>query len=158
MQRVTISLDDDLAQAFDALVAQRGHANRSEAVRDLIRAELQLRDTAHAPQQPSVGCLSYVYDHHTHDLGERIVALHHQHHDLTVASQHVHLDHDHCLESVLLRGPAQALQAFADALCALRGVHHGQLNLIAVEVDTPGHAHPHGSAHATHHRHHKPVR
>lgn len=150
MQRVTISLDNDLAQAFDALVAQRGHANRSEAVRDLIRAELQLRDTSHAPQQPSVGCLSYVYDHHTRDLGERIVALQHQHHDLTVATQHVHLDHDHCLESVLLRGPAQDLQAFADALCALRGVRHGQLNLIAVDADVA----PAGHAHT----HHKPMR
>jgi CopG family transcriptional regulator, nickel-responsive regulator len=156
MQRVTISLDDDLAQAFDALVAARGHANRSEAVRDLIRAELQLRDTRHAPQQPSVACLSYVYNHHVRELGERMVALQHQHHDLSVASLHVHLDHDHCLESVLLRGPAQALQTFADELCAQRGVRHGQLNLIAVSATDQGHTHAHGHPHP--HVHDTPVR
>ena len=141
MQRFTISLDDSLAAAFDDFIARRGYANRSEAVRDLLRAELQNADLADPRARPHcVGCLSYVYNHHERDLAERVTALQHAHHDLTVSTMHAHLDHDHCLETVLVRGPTAAVQRFADAVCAERGVHHGHLNLIAVDLHHP-HAH-----------------
>lgn len=134
MERFTISLDEQLATDFDQWLGQRGYANRSEAVRDLLRAELE-RSRQRAPAgQHGVACLSYVYNHHERELGERLTAMHHVHHDLTLSTTHVHLDHEHCLESVLLRGPAPAVRAFADALCAERGVHHGHLNLISVHV------------------------
>ena len=133
MERFTISLDEHLAEAFDQWIGQRGYANRSEAVRDLLRAELE-RSRRRAPAGlHCVACLSYVYNHHERELGERLTNMHHAHHDLTLSTTHVHLDHDHCLETVLLRGPAAAVQTFADAVCAERGVHHGSLNLISVE-------------------------
>jgi CopG family nickel-responsive transcriptional regulator len=141
MQRFTISLDEHLAEDFDRLIAERGYANRSEAVRDLLRAELE-RSRQHAPQgQQCVACLSYVYNHHERELGERLTTLHHAHHDLTLATMHAHLDHEHCLETVLLRGPAAQVRGLADAVCAERGVHHGQVNLISVETH---HHHRHG--------------
>ena len=133
MERFTISLDEHLAEAFDRWIGERGYANRSEAVRDLFRAELE-RSRQQVPQGlHCVACLSYVYNHHERELGERLTDMHHAHHDLTLSTTHVHLDHEHCLETVLLRGPAVAVRAFADSVCAERGVHHGKLNLISVE-------------------------
>lgn len=147
MERFTISLDEHLAESFDQWIAQRGYANRSEAVRDLLRAELE-RSRQKAPQgRDGVACLSYVYNHHERELGERLTSMHHAHHELTLSATHVHLDHDHCLESVLLRGPAAELRAFADSVCAERGVHHGHVNFISVESH---HRHQHGTEGDTH--------
>lgn len=143
MQRFTISLDDHLAEAFDRLVAQRGHENRSEAVRDLLRSELARTRQETGASRHCVACLSYVYNHHLRDLAERLAHLQHERHDLTVSTMHAHLDHDHCLETVLLRGATADVVAFADALCAERGVHHGKLNLISVELHG---RHQHGAA------------
>jgi len=144
MQRFTISLDDELAHEFDRLIEQRGYSNRSEAVRDILRVHLdRLREEADADAQ-CVANLSYVYNHHERDLAERLTRIQHAHHDLTVSTMHAHLDHDYCIESVMLRGPAIAVRRFADALTAERGVRHGQLNLVTVELDAPAaHTHVH---------------
>ena len=151
MQRFTISLDDHLAEEFDALIAQRGYSNRSEAVRDLLRSQLdRLRESTDA-KAPCVASLSYVYNHHEHDLSDRLLDLQHAHHDLTVATMHAHLDHEHCIETVILRGPALTVRRFADAVTAERGVHHGQLNLIVAETAAE---HRHGSGPA--HKHLRP--
>jgi CopG family nickel-responsive transcriptional regulator len=147
MERFTISLDDKLAQKFEQLIAERGYANRSEAVRDLVRAELERQRQTAGASQHCIACLSYVFNHHERDLMERITGLQHEHHDLTVSTLHAHLDHDHCLESVILRGPTQAVQRFAEGVCAQRGVHHGKLNLISLEEHQP---HRHGRRHAAH--------
>lgn len=149
MERFTISLDDRLAAEFDAWITQRGYASRSEAVRDLLRDELERARQLHDASRHCVASLSYVFNHHQRDLMERLTALQHEHHDLAVATTHAHLDHDHCLETVILRGPTKAVRRFADSLCAERGVHHAKLNLITVEThaphrhddDTPRHVH-----------------
>jgi CopG family transcriptional regulator, nickel-responsive regulator len=142
MERFTISLDDELARAFDAFIADRGYANRSEAVRDLIRARLEASTTYEADQGHCVASLSYVYDHDSRELAERLAARQHAHHDLTVASMHVHLDHEACLETVVLQGQTRAVRAFASALIAEPGVRHGALNLVGVER---GGRHSHGA-------------
>lgn len=144
MQRFTISLDDRLAAEFDALIARRGYANRSEAVRDLLRSNLDRLREAKDVTAPCVANLSYVYNHHEFDLARRLTALQHAHHDLSISTMHAHLDHDYCIESVILKGPARAVRRFADELTAERGVHHGQLNLITVERVQPArHRHRH---------------
>ncbi|MDK9704570.1 MAG: nickel-responsive transcriptional regulator NikR [Sulfuritalea sp.] len=143
MERITISLDAELAAEFDRLIAERGYRNRSEAVRDLLRAHLEQARLKRGETKDCVASLSYVYNHHERDLAERLTALQHGRHDLTVATLHAHLDHENCLESVILRGPTAAVRDFADALIAERGVRHGQLNLIDVEVDS-GREHHHG--------------
>lgn len=144
MERFTISLDEKLAQEFDDYIARRGYGNRSEAVRDLLRAHLEQERVSAWRSAHCVANLSYVYNHHERELSERLTSLQHDHHDLTVASMHAHLDHEHCIESVILRGPTGAVQRFADALTAERGVRHGQLNLITVDIEaTPHHHHGH---------------
>ena len=143
MERITISIDTALALEFDRLIAERGYKNRSEAVRDLVRSHLEAARMAQSPAGHCVANLSYVYNHHERDLAERLTALQHGQHDLTVATLHAHLDHENCLESVVLRGPTAAVRKFSDALIAERGVRHGQLNLIDVEVDA-GRSHGHG--------------
>jgi len=155
MQRFTISLDDGLAREFDRLIAERGYRNRSEAVRDLLRGQLEAARPAESGH--CVANLSYVYNHHERDLAERLTTLQHGHHDLAVATLHAHLDHDNCLESVILKGPTARVRAFAEALTAERGVRHGSLNVVAVDVAQSSHGHgyaPRGQAAA--HLHLKP--
>lgn len=153
MERFTISLDNRLAHEFDTWIAERGYANRSEAFRDLLRAELDRTRRNEQPDSLCVACLSYVYNHHERDLGERLTRLQHAHHDLTLSTMHAHLDHDHCIETVILRGTASVVQRFADALCAEKGVMHGKLNLIGVDEHAP-HTH---RGHQASHIHIKPI-
>ena len=148
MQRLTISIDDELAADFDAFVAQRGYGNRSEAVRDLIRARLEAEREVTDPDTHCVASLSFVYDHHQRALAERLAEHQHEHHDLTVAAMHVHLDHENCLETVVLQGGTQAVRHFAAAITAEPGVRHGSLNVVTMEPVEP-HAH-------AGHRHLKP--
>ena len=93
---------------------------------------------------PCIACLSYVYNHHERELSERLARIQHADHALTISTTHAHLDHDNCLETVLLRGPMRAVRRFAERIIAERGVHHGSVNVVAVEP----HAHHHGHSHA----------
>jgi CopG family nickel-responsive transcriptional regulator len=137
MQRFTISLDDKLAQDFDAWIAQRSYANRSEAVRDLLRSELE-RSAQHAHEAAEcVASLSYVYRRGELDVTRRLSTLQHEHHDLVLSSAMVPLDHEYRLETLTLRGAATVVRQFADLLCAQRGVRHGKLNLISMEAHQP---------------------
>lgn len=136
MERFTISLDEDLALAFDQLIRSRGYTNRSEAIRDMLRQELEHTRLARQEAPYCVASLSYVYNHRERQLAERLTEHQHHAHDLVVSTMHVHLDHDHCLESVILRGATEEVRRFADRLSAERGVRHGQLNLIPVDTDS----------------------
>lgn len=137
MERFTISLDDRLARQFDAWRARHRYANRSEAVRDLLRGEIGRGRLKESAAGSCVACLSYVYNHHERDLAERLTHLQHEHHELTMSTMHVHLDHEHCLETVFLRGSIAAVGAFADRVMAERGVHHGHVNVISVDRHEP---------------------
>jgi CopG family nickel-responsive transcriptional regulator len=144
MERFTISLDDDLAHEFDHLIEQRGYSNRSEAVRDILRAHLdRLREHIDAEAQ-CVANLSYVYNHHERELAERLMSIQHAHHDLVISTMHAHLDHDYCIETAILKGRARLVRRFADSVAAERGVRHGSLNIVMVEVSA---AHAHGGGH-----------
>lgn len=143
MERFTISIDDDLAHEFDDWIAGQGYGNRSEAIRDVLRVHLaQARERTDA-DGPCVANLSYVYNHHERELSERLAHLQHDHHGLHMATTHVHLDHEQCIETVMLRGPASAVRRFAGTVMAERGVHHGQLNVVMVRPGGPGHVHVH---------------
>src|SRR5208282_1001117 len=150
MDRFTISLDEKLATAFDELIKDRGYATRSEAVRDILRAHLQQYRMQRAGKGSCVANVSYVYNHHERELSERLASIQHAHHELTISTMHAHLDHDQCIESVMLKGTVQRVREFADAIIAERGVRHGQINLISVELSE---SHSHGG---TVHRHLKP--
>jgi CopG family nickel-responsive transcriptional regulator len=150
MDRFTISLDENLATAFDELIKERGYATRSEAVRDILRTHLQRSREQRDVKGSCVANLSYVYNHHERELSERLASIQHDHHDLTISTMHVHLDHEQCMETVMLKGPVPQVREFAQEIIAERGVRHGQLNLISVEL---GKSHSHGGAS---HRHLKP--
>ena len=134
MKRLTMSLDDDLAGAFDDLVAKRGYENRSEAFRDLLRNDLMsvlLRDR---PKAHCIATLNYVYNHHQRQLAARLTDMQHEHHALTVSMMHAHLDDDHCIETVILKGHADEVQAFAQSVIAQPGVSHGQLHVVPMDA------------------------
>lgn len=146
MERFTISLDDDLAAEFDRLMAEHGYANRSEAVRDVLRVHLDRWRESRNEDGPCVANLSYIYNHHERELAERLTRIQHAHHGLTVSTMHAHLDDEHCIETVILRGPASAVRRLADAISSERGVKQGQLNLIMTS----------GTSDESHHAHHHP--
>ncbi len=142
MERFTISLDESLAREFDALIRARGYANRSEAVRDMLRRELENDRLAREDAPHCVASLSYVYDHHERRLAERLTSLQHHAHDLVVSSMHIHLDHDNCLETLFLRGHTEEVRGIAEKISAERGVRHAALNLVPVDTEAvPHHVH-----------------
>ncbi|MGD2019834.1 MAG: nickel-responsive transcriptional regulator NikR [Thiohalocapsa sp.] len=141
MQRVTITLDDHLNDAFERFRGEHGYANRSEAIRDLIRERLQAERLHREPTGHCIATLSYVYNHHERELASRLTRAHHHHHDLAVSTLHVHLDHDHCMETVVLRGATDRVRAFADAVIAQPGVRHGRLSVLPVRVAEEAHDH-----------------
>jgi len=152
MQRFTISLQDELADQFDTWIAERGYETRSEAVRDMLRAELERNQQQAAQSLHCVANLSYVYRFGQRELVERLARLQHDHHDVVVSTMHMQLDHEYRLETVMLRGTTAIVSALADAICAERGVHHGHLNLVSVTAHL-SHVHPHQQAHHHTHRH-----
>lgn len=147
MQRVTITLEDDLLREVDAL----GQGNRSEAIRDLIRAGLRQAAAQRQQQGPCAAAVAYVYDHHRRDLPERLTNAFHDHHELSVATLHVHLDPHNCLEVAVLKGEAARIRDFADALTGERGVRHGSLLLLTpaggAQAAVAGASHPHPHDH-----------
>jgi CopG family nickel-responsive transcriptional regulator len=148
LERVTISLEEGLLAEFDRYLARKGYQNRSEAIRDLVRDRLEA-EAGEDPAGYSVGCVSYVYNHHQRDLAQRLTNAQHGHHDVVLSSLHVHLDHENCLEVTLLRGPTGDLRAFAETLMAETGVRHGHLHLTAVEVAETRHRHAGGQGHTS---------
>ena len=146
MRHLTISIDDDLADTFDRLVKDKGYGSRSEAFRDLLRGALGEQQLQAGTAKHCVGVLSYVYNHHERQLARRLTSMQHDHHDVTVSTMHAHLDHDNCIETVILRGPTQKVTEFAQAVMAQSGVRHGTFHPIPVEIESPGkkeHSHVH---------------
>lgn len=127
LERFSISMDRCLLEQFDELNRQCGYANRSEAIRDLIRNRLVTErwkspsDTARA-----AATVTIVYDPHTSDLSDNLTHLQHDQGDLVVSTLHVHLGNHSCLETVVLRGTAKDVKHLADRLIALKGVKHGK--------------------------------
>ena len=123
MQRITLSIDDDLAATLDRHMKKHRYASRSEALRDILRdAEARERLAQAGDEAFCIATLAYVYDHETRELGRRITEAQHRHHDRQVATLHVHLDHESCLEVAVLRGPVTEVRALADETISQRGV------------------------------------
>ncbi|PLX92095.1 MAG: nickel-responsive transcriptional regulator NikR [Desulfuromonas sp.] len=124
--RFGISIDERLLYQFDALIRDKGYVNRSEAIRDLIRASLVEEQSSH-DEEETVGTVTLVYDHHTRDLSDKLTEHQHSHHDAIVSALHVHLDAHHCLEVVVVRGTGKTVRRLADELIGTKGVKHGKL-------------------------------
>lgn len=152
MERFTVSLDGELLAQFDEYIRSRGYGNRSEAVRDILRRTLESERLEADEPGDCIACLSYVFNHHERELSRRLTRTQHEHHDLTVSTLHVHLDHENCMEVAVLRGPTAAVRRFSDAVTSETGVRHGSLSAIPVDVSA-GHHHHHHHGHGHDHDH-----
>jgi CopG family nickel-responsive transcriptional regulator len=128
LSRIGVAIDSELLEKFDGMIAQRGYTNRSEAFRDIIRGEL-VEKAWESPESPVVGTVTLVYDHHVRLLNEKLTSLQHDFHHSILSTLHVHLDHDHCLEVLVVRGKAGEVQKVADTLISTKGVKHGRLTI-----------------------------
>src|SRR6202140_4999042 len=128
LARIGVAIDSLLLQKFDHLIEQRGYTNRSEAFRDLIRDEL-VEKTWESPDSSVVGTVTLVYDHHVRMLSEKLTDIQHDFHRSILSTLHVHLDHDHCLEVLVVRGKSADVRKVADVLISTKGVKHGRLSL-----------------------------
>jgi CopG family transcriptional regulator, nickel-responsive regulator len=141
MQRITITVDDDLMAALDRVIAAYGYQNRSEAIRDLARAGMAQMQEQTDDAQAAVAALVYTYGHQERELAKRLTRNFHDHHDLSIATMHVHLDHDSCMEIAVLRGALRDVRHFARHLVSERGVRHGRLVPVPVKFEHEEHAH-----------------
>jgi len=147
LSRIGVALDSDLLKQFDQWMGRRGYTNRSEAFRDLIRDRLVGERTA-TPSAIVVGTVTLIYDHDAYGVGEKLTQLQHEHHQLVVSTCHAHLDHDSCLEVLIVHGKAAAVEQFSSKLIALKGVQHGHLvktvpaHALATTAEK-AHKHPH---------------
>jgi CopG family nickel-responsive transcriptional regulator len=123
--RFGIAMESELLERLDELVERRGAANRSEALRDLVRKELN--QEAWAGGRVMVATITLVYDHHVRELVERLTEIQHDHGELIISSLHVHLDHAHCLEVIAVRGQAREIKAMADRIIGTKGVLTGHV-------------------------------
>ncbi len=150
--RFGVAMENSLLTELDAIVEARG-TTRSEILRDLVRAEVSKQKLRSG--EPAVGALTLVYDHHVRDLTERLTELQHGLGDAIRSTMHVHLDHDHCLEVIVMRGAADVLSAAAQRMLATRGVKHGGLEIVTDQArarsdDPPPHVHEHDGHTHTH--------
>ena len=128
LSRIGVAIDSDLLDKFDRLIRQRGYTNRSEAFRDLIRDTL-VEKAWEAPESQVVGTVTLVYNHHVRLLNEKLTGIQHDHHRSILSTLHVHLDHDNCLEVLVVRGTSAAVRKIADVLISTKGVKHGRLTI-----------------------------
>ena len=134
LSRIGVAIDADLLRKFDDLIATRGYSNRSEAFRDLIRGEL-VEASWQAPDSQVVGTVTLVYNHHVRLLSEKLNEFQHEHFHNVLSTLHVHLDHDNCLEVLVVRGQASSVKAIADTLISTKGVKHGRLTITSTGAD-----------------------
>ena len=128
LTRFGISMENQLLSRFDSLIKKLGYTNRSEAFRDLVRNRLVEEEWRQDNgDQITVGTITLIYDHHQRELSDRLTEHQHQHHNLVISTMHVHLDHDHCLEVLVVKGTSHKIQTFAGQLIGLKGVKHGKL-------------------------------
>lgn len=125
--RFGVSLDRRLLEKFDRHLKRRGYTSRSEAIRDLIRDKLV--DEEWGGNQETVGTITYVYDHHVRDLSGKLTDIQHAFSAQILSGMHVHLDHDHCLEVLVVKGKGTDIKKVADALVSVKGVKHGKLTM-----------------------------
>ena len=131
--RTGIAIDADLLTRFDRFIAKQGYANRSEALRDLIRDRL-VGAAVEDPGAHVVGTITLIYDHHSRLLAEKLMNLQHDHHNVIIATTHAHLDHEMCLEVLAVKGQAKQVQKLADLLIGTKGVQHGRLVMTSPAV------------------------
>ena len=132
LKRFGVSMDGSLLRRFDNLVKLRGYENRSEAVRDLVR-EAIIQQTWEENDQIIAGSILLFYDHHQRNLLEEMNNIQHSVHDLILASTHFHVNHDNCLELIVVKGRVKDIRELSNKLTSLKGVSYGNFTVAPVE-------------------------
>ena len=125
--RFGVSLEKKLLDEFDTLIKRKNYSNRSEAFRDLIRQELVKEEWRDGGEV--VGAITLVYDHHKRELVNKLTDIQHDFQGTIISTQHIHLDHDNCLELIAVRGAPSDIGKLADTLKSVKGVKHGTLSM-----------------------------
>jgi CopG family nickel-responsive transcriptional regulator len=125
--RFGVSIEQDLLENYDRLIAECGYATRSEALRDLIREALIQRKIESNSDTQVLGSLTLVYDHHASNLSQEMAEIQHNFHDLVLSVMHLHVSHDDCMEVIALRGVVADVVELANGLVSLKGIKHGKL-------------------------------
>ena len=133
LSRIGVAIDSDLLAKFDEHIAGRGYTTRSEAFRDMIREEL-VEQASESPNQIVVGSVTLIYNHHVRMLSDRLTDLQHEAHHNILSTMHVHLDHDNCLEVLVVKGRVRDVRKVADALISTKGVKHGRLTITGADL------------------------
>lgn len=141
IERIGISLESGLLKKFDKLIDGLGYANRSEAVRDLIREKLSQKQLAEAKGE-AVAAVCLVYDHHTSGLSKKLTEMQHSKFFHTISAMHIHIDHHNCLEVITLKGKVSEIQKMAERIVSLKGVKLGKVNLVSID-EGKKHGHHH---------------
>jgi len=136
LARFGVSIPKQLLEAFDEYIEKKHYANRSEAIRDLIRQKLVEEEWKESKEEV-IGVITYLYDHHKRELAEKLLDLQHDFYDKIITTQHLHVDHERCLEIVLVKGKANEIRELADKIQALKGVLHVNLALTTLGKNIP---------------------
>lgn len=134
LNRFGVSMEEDLLKKFDKLISKEGYSNRSEAIRDLVREKL-IEEKIRDENKNSFGVMTTVYDHHQRDLDEKLTDFQHHNFKSIVFTTHLHIDHDNCLEVIILKDKAGKIKSITDKLLSFKGVKHGKLTLTSFEKD-----------------------
>jgi len=134
--RFSISVPAPLARQLDRMTREKGYDNRSLAVADMIRAQL-VEHRQNLDDEDIAGTITLLYDHHKQHVQAALTDIQHDHHEVIIATLHVHLDHHHCMEVLAVRGQAALIKRIADELIAAKGVKHGKLTVTSTGKDLP---------------------
>jgi CopG family nickel-responsive transcriptional regulator len=135
--RFSVSLPPQLLRQMDVMAREKGYVNRSQAIADMIRAQL-VEHRQKSGTAEIAGTITLVYDHHKQHVQATLTDIQHDHHSVIVSTLHVHLDHDNCLEVLVVRGRADIIKKIADELTTAKGVKHGKLTVTTTGHDLPG--------------------
>lgn len=133
LMRIGVSLPDNLLGRFDDIIERRGYSSRSEGIRDAIRNYILHYEWMNEVEGDRIGVITIIYDHDQRGLVNNLTDIQHDFMDIIQSSVHIHLDHDNCMEIILLRGDGKDVKGFAEKMMSLKGVKHVKLNTI-----TPG--------------------
>ncbi len=123
--RFGVSIETELLDKFDKLSSEKGYSNRSEALRDLIRDKLMSEKIGDVNAM-CFGIITFVYDHHKREIEKTLNSYQHDFYKSILFTTHVHIDHDNCMEMVIIKDKAGKVKMLADQILSFKGVKHGK--------------------------------
>ena len=134
LKRFGVSIDEMLLKKFDALIKEKGYENRSEAIRDFVREKL-ISEEWKTEKGEKVGTVTLVYNHHKRGLSDELNEIQHKMGKYIISTMHIHLDHDNCLEVIIVKGESKKVRQLVDRLIGLKGVKHGRFVMTTTGKD-----------------------